>query len=155
MDICPLWNGPEQLFVPEYVPCSSVIMSSISNVPVAVAVQVPDIMDPPDIVMVNDPLLPFILPDTIIVPPSCPPTCIEPANVSPDWVIDQLVPPIIDLEDPLPIIEPLESEALPIHTPVIVLAVGFVGDMLPPHAAADTAAATLNTAKNRIAVLLF
>ena len=44
-------------------------MSSISNVPVAVALQPPIIIDPVGIVIVNVPLLPAMLPDTIIVPP--------------------------------------------------------------------------------------
>ena len=156
MFICPWSNAPEQVFVPAYVPCSCVIMSSMSNVPVAVALHVPDIIDPPDMVIVNDPVVPFIMPDTIIVPPLCPPTCIVPENVLPVCVIAQVVPPIMEPDDPPPIIDPLESDALPTHVPAIVLAdVGFMGeDMVPPQPAAASAVATLRVASNRIALLL-
>ena len=131
-------------------------MSSMSNVPVAVALQLPDIMEPPDMVIVNDPAVPVIIPDTVIVPPLCPPTCIVPENVFPAWVIAQVVPPIIEPVDPPPIIEPLESDALPTQVPAIVLAeVGFMGeDILPPHPAAIRAVATIRPASNRIALLL-
>lgn len=156
MVIRPWSNEPEHVFMPEYVPRSSVIMSSVSKVPVAVALQWPDIMDPPDMVIVTDPIVPVIIPDTVIVPPSCPPTCIVPENVFPVWVIAQVVPPIMEPVDPPPIIEPLESDALPAHVPAIVLAaVGFMGeDVWPPHPAAAKAVATLSAASNRIALLL-
>lgn len=101
-------------------------MSSVSNVPVAVALQLPDIMEPADMVIVNEPVVPVIMPDTVIVPPSYPPTRIVPETVFPVWVIAQVVPPIIEV-DPPPIIKPLESDALPTHVPAIVLAaVGFI-----------------------------
>ena len=41
----------------------------MSNVPVELALQPPVIIDPAGIVIVNVPELPFIVPDTIIVPP--------------------------------------------------------------------------------------
>ncbi len=127
----------------------------MSKVPLAVAVQLPDIIDPPDIVIVNAPVLPVIVPDTTIVPPLCPPTCIVPENALPVCVMDQVVPLVVDADDPLPIIEPLESEAFPTHVPDIVLEEpGFTGDdMVPPHATDVSAANTLKAVSNRIALL--
>ena len=69
MDICPPLKGPPQLFVPVYVPWNCVIMSSMSNVPVAVEVQLPDIIEliePTGMVMVKAPVLPLIVPLTMI-----------------------------------------------------------------------------------------
>jgi len=45
------------------------MVSSMSKVPVPVALQPPVIIDPIGIVIVNVPAFPFWLPDTIIVPP--------------------------------------------------------------------------------------
>ena len=55
IDIWPWSKAPEQLFMPAYVPWNCVIMSSMSNVPDAVAVQPAIIIDPYGIVIVNVP----------------------------------------------------------------------------------------------------
>jgi hypothetical protein len=64
---------------------------------------------------------------------------------------------IIPVVSPAPIIEPLESDVVPIHVPVIVgEAVGAVGEELPEppeHAAALTAAARMIATANRMFVL--
>lgn len=127
MDIWPRSNGPVQLFVPAYVPRSWVIISSISNVPVAVEVQLLDIIEPIGIVIVKVPVLPFIVPLTIIVLPD-PPRCIVPENTDPVWVTCHVVAPAVDPAIPDPIIDPLESDAVPTQFPLIVAVVlGLVG----------------------------
>lgn len=89
-------------------------MSSISNVPVAEDVQPPDIIEPIGIVIAKLPVLPFIVPLTTIVLPD-PARCIVPENVDPVWVTCQVVAPVVAPDIPDPIIDPLESDAVPTH----------------------------------------
>lgn len=122
-------------------------MLSTSHVPVAVAVHWPLIIEPAGIVIVYVQVLPFIVPETVICPPMWPGSCMVPENVFPAWVIVQVGVPIM----PAPIIDPVESDAVPNHVPVIVaVEVGPVGDagfelpiipfeLLPPQAEAITA----------------
>ena len=88
IDICPWPNGPVHVFEPEYDPCIWSITSSMSNVPVAVAVHVPVIMLPLGMVMVKVAVLPLMVPDTFIWPaampiPPYPGNCIVPVNELP------------------------------------------------------------------------
>jgi len=119
MDIWPRSNGPPQLCVPAYVPCSCVIMSSISNVPVAVDVQPLDIIDPIGMVIVKLPDLPFMVPLTIIALPE-PARRIVPENADPFWVSCHIVEPAAAPDIPDPIMEPLESDVAPTQFPVMV-----------------------------------
>lgn len=120
IDIWPWSNGPPQLFVPAYVPCSCVIMSSMSNVPVAVEVQPLDIIDPIGIVIVNVPALPFMVPLTIMTLPE-PARRIVPENADPFWVTCHVVVPAVAPDIPDPIIDPLESDDTPTQFPLMVV----------------------------------
>lgn len=83
------------------------------------ALHVPVIIEPFGIVMVKAAVLPLTVPVTVIgtVPPN-PGACIRPVNVSPDCVICQLTFAIVDDDIPEPIIDPLESNAVPVHVPL-------------------------------------
>jgi len=108
-------------------------MSSISNVPVAVEVQVLDIIDPIDpigMVIVKLPVLPFTLPLTIMALPD-PGRRIVPENADPFWVSCHVVVPAAAPDIPDPIIEPLESDVAPTQFPVMVAV------ELGPETAAD------------------
>ncbi len=137
--------------MPEYVPWNWVIASSISNVPVAVALQ-PLIIIDDDIVIVNVPVEPIIVPD--IEPTVRPPIDIVAENVLPVCVTDHVAPELIEV--PLPIIEPLESEAPPTHVPVRVLDdVGVEGEDImlpPPQAAASTVDASIRRPRYRMVI---
>lgn len=90
----------------------------MSNLPVATALQEPFIIDPTGIVIVNVPLCPAIVPDTIMVPPPWPANWIDAENVEPLCVICHVIPFIIEVVRPAPIMVPLESDAAPTHVPV-------------------------------------
>ena len=90
----------------------------MSNVPVATALQERFIIDPTGIVIVNVPLCPAIVPDTIMVPPPWPANWIDAENVEPLCVICHVIPFIIEVVRPAPIMVPLESDAAPAHVPV-------------------------------------
>ena len=97
-------------------------MSSMSNVPVAVEVQLPDIIEliePAGMVIVKLPVLPFMVPLTIMVPPG-PARRIVPEKADPFWMTCQLVLAAVAPDMPDPIIEPLESAAVPAQLPVMV-----------------------------------
>jgi hypothetical protein len=71
---------------------------------------------------------------------------IVPENVLPICVIDHVAPPPIGVT--LPIMVPLESDALPVHVPVIVVdEVGIAGEdiilLSSPHAATMIANANI------------
>jgi hypothetical protein len=73
--------------------------------------------------------------------------------VLPLWVMVQVVLFIMETVKPAPIIEPVESDVLPAHEPVIVgVWLGPVTDgPVPAHAAVLNAAARLMTPKIRMA----
>jgi len=133
-------------------------MSSRSNVPDAVAVQLTIIIDPAGIVIVNVPLCPDTVPLTPIGPPVWPANCIVPENVLPSCVNVHVVLFIIVAVSPAPIIDPVESEAVPTQAPVIVTdALGLIDDdaaVLPVQAVAAKAAKRLSPIQARIGRLL-
>ena len=79
-----------------------------------------------------------------------------PEKVLPVCVIFQVVLPIIEADKPAPIMEPVESDVLPSHVPVMLAeAPGLVGeDVLPPQAVAVTAATKTIAVRKRIKPLL-
>lgn len=130
---------------------TTVVPLTTCAVPVAVAVQLPDIMLPigmsivnvtssPDMVPVNIPVFWPIIPEKLIVPVTFEPVCVrvQVGEPIPDWPIS---PPII--------MALLESDSVPVHTPVTaadvpddvgagLAGVGAIGMAWeePPHAAA-------------------
>jgi hypothetical protein len=91
----------------------------MSNVPLAVDVQPLDIIDPMGMVIGKLPVLPFMVPLTIMVLPE-PASRIVPENADPLWVSCHVVAPAVAPDIPDPIIEPLESDAEPSQVPVKV-----------------------------------
>jgi hypothetical protein len=83
-----------------------------------------------------------------------------PENVLPVCVIDQCALFIMAEVRPAPIIDPLESDAVPTHEPVIVVdvvelgAVGIDGAALLPHAATATVPARRIAVPTRMMSLL-
>ena len=72
-------------------------------------------------------------------------------NAFPFWVMLHDVLPIIDAVSPAPIMEPVESDELPVHAPVIVADVlAVVGDDDPVQAAVANATAMLNADRTRM-----
>jgi hypothetical protein len=90
----------------------------MSNVPAAVEVQPLDIIDPIGIVIVKVPVLPFMVPLTIMALPE-PAKRIVPENADPFWVSCHVVVPAVAPDIPDPIIDPLESDAAPTQLPVM------------------------------------
>jgi hypothetical protein len=80
---------------PRTSPCSSVIMSSISNISVALDMQPLDIIDPIGIIMVKKPVLPLTVPLTIMGLPK-PASSIVPENADPVWVTCHVVVPALE-----------------------------------------------------------
>ena len=114
----------------------------MSNVPLAVAVQPAVIMEPAGMVIVKVPVWPLMVPEIVADPPMYPANRIVPENVLPDCAMVQLVFPIIAGVRPAPIMDPVESDTLPVHVPVSVVdALGLVadGEAPPPHADAASA----------------
>jgi len=111
----------------------------MSNVPLAVDVQPLDIIDPIGMVIVKLPVLPFMVPLTIMVAPE-PATRIVPENAEPLWVSLHVVAPAVAPDIPDPIIEPLESDAEPTQLPVkVAVELGLVTPAdCEPHAPATT-----------------
>ena len=97
----------------------------MSNVPFAVAVQPLDIIDPIGMAIVKLPLVPFIVPLTIMVLPEAA-RRIVPENADPLWVSCHVIAPAEAPDIPDPIIEPLESDAEPTQVPVkLAVELGF------------------------------
>jgi hypothetical protein len=113
----------------------------MSNVPFAVDVQPLDIIDPMGMFIVKLPVLPFMVPLTIMALPE-PPTRIVPENTDPLWVTCHVVAPAVAPDIPEPIIEPLESDAEPTQVPVkLAVELGLVTAAdCEPHAPAPTLA---------------
>jgi hypothetical protein len=121
----------------------------MSNAPVAVEVQLPaiiELIEPAGMVIVKVPVLPFMVPLTMIALPPEPGRCIVPEKVDPFWVTCQVVLPAVVPDIPDPIIEPLESAAVPAQLPVmVVVEVGLETAVdCEPHA---TAAPPLTSVK--------
>jgi hypothetical protein len=111
----------------------------MSNVPLAVDVQPLDIIDPIGMVIMKLPVLPFMVPLTIITLPE-PATRIVPENADPLWVSCHVVAPAVAPDMPDPIIEPLESDAEPTQLPAkVAVELGLVTPAdCEPHAPVTT-----------------
>lgn len=100
------------------------IMSSMSNVPVTVPLHAAVGIEPFGSVIVKVPVFPFIVPDTLIVVPAWKPENVTvPVKALPVWVSCQFIDPtdpIIPMPDAMdiPIVVPLESDAVPTQVPV-------------------------------------
>ena len=124
----------------------------MSNVPVAVELQPLDIIEPIGMVIVKLPVLPFMLPLTIIALPPEPARRIGPENTDPFWVNCHVVVPAAAPDIPDPIIEPLESDAAPTQFPLkgaVELGPERPADC-EPHATAAPLLTSVKRTKNHV-----